>query len=689
MIAGMFDNRRGAAAVAAVAVAGFVIINLVASSLSGARVDLTQDKLFTLSKGTRNILKSLSKPMTLTLYYSRQLGEVAPPYGLHSARVRDLLNEFADASNGNLIFVERDPEPYSELEDKVVSAGLQGVPVDESGEKVYFGLVGEIGGTSAVMPILQPDRDRFLEYDLIRLVSKLQNPKKPLVGVWTRAPMFGDFRAQMQGLPTKEWAIIEQLRERFDVTQIFLANQIKDEFDVLVLAHAARLDDEGLYAVDQYLMRGGKALIFVDPYNEGAGSQRFTVGAVPESSNLKRLFDKWGVAVDGKKVAGDIKLARLVNAGSADQLIPAPYVTWLSLKRANISTKDLVTANLQAVNMASSGAVTVKEKAAVSLEPLIWTTKASQMIDVKHISKNPPDIQGMVERFKPSDKRRILAARLSGVVETAFPKGPPEDRKAALEKPAKKKPAKKKTDPKKKVDPKKKPVAKAKKTDPKAGTDTGAKAKAKPAKKAKAKTAPEKPKWKPHVAKSRAPLNVILVADSDMLSNSFWVQTREFFGRRFKVPFANNGDFVLNSLENLSGSSDLISLRSRGSARRPFTRVRDMRLAAQQKFKSKEQGLIRQLGALEKKLVALQGKAGGPPKKLSTAQQAEVGKFTDELLATRKSLRQVRLELRKDIDALRNWLSFANVGLVPLGVAILAIGLGWVRIRRRKLAAAG
>ncbi|MEC7204676.1 MAG: ABC transporter, partial [Pseudomonadota bacterium] len=378
--------------------------------------------------------------------------------------------------------------------------------------------------------------------------------------------------------------------------------------------------------------------------------------ANPESSDLKKLLGAWGVEITENKVAGDRSLARLVNAGTDRQLIPAPYITWLQLGDANISRTDLVTSNLNRLNLASAGAITLKEDAQLQGEPLFWTTPESQLVDVKHISGQRPDIQGMVERFAPSGERKVLAMRLTGSVKSAFPDGPPKPK--APEKPAEKE-----------------------SEQPKESEEAAAPAEE------------EKPKPRPHVAESEVPLNLIVVADTDMLSNAFWVQAREFFGRRFTVPVANNGDFVLNAVENLSGTSDLIGLRSRGTARRPFTKVKEMAKAAQEQFQAEEQQLMRQLEETEKKLVALQGGPAGAPQggaagqtQLTPEQEVEVEKFTEEMLATRKALRQVRHNLKKDIEGLRNRLSFLNVALVPILVTVAAGGLGAARMRRRRRA---
>lgn len=742
MLGRAIGAKGGIMASVLVAVLAFVVVNAATSLFTGARIDLTEDKQFTLSEGTRNTLRNLAQPVTLDLYYTHRLGDNVPAYGNYAVRVRSMLNEFANAAGGKVEFVEYDPEPFSEVEDDAVEAGLQGVPLDESGEKVYFGLVGgvaEPAKATRVIPFFQLERDVFMEYDLTRLIADLVNPKKKVVGVWTGLPMFGDFRAQMQGRPTTPWAIVEQLKQQFEVKQIFVAADLDEGIDALFLAHPAGLEATDQYAIDQYLMRGGRALIFLDPHNEASAALRFSAMPMPATSELKYLTDAWGIEIDKTKLAGDIKLARMVNAGGPNQLIPAPYITWLALKGANISRTDLVTGDINLINMASAGIIRVKPDAAAKVEPLIMTTDQTQAVDPKHVAKTPPDIKGLVERFKPSGEVMVLAARLSGITKSAFPDGPPKEKEPEATKPEDTKAGDKKT-PDAKPDGDKpeataagKPAGKAsggEKAEAKAQAKAPEKAPAKPEEKAPEKTetkveekVEEKKPVHPHLAEAKEPVNIVLVADTDMLADSFWVSIREFFGTRIPVPVSHNGDLVLNALDNLAGSSDLIGLRSRGSTRRPFTKVAELQFAAAQKFKAEEQRLLKRMEETEKKIAQLQqAKAGGAPGQpggqagapagapaggpaapkaapkagprtgdaaLIEEQKREIEKFTDELLATRKALRNVQLALRQDIDRLRNWLTFANIGLIPIVVALLAIVLGLVRAGRRKRAVQG
>ena len=311
----------------------------------------------------------------------------------------------------------------------------------------------------------------------------------------------------------------------------------------------------------------------------------------------------------------------------------------------------------------------MSENAAVKVEPLLSTTPQSQVFDTELIDVRKPNVLEFIEKFKPGGKPLTLAARITGAVETAFPDGPPKPKKPEEVKPEGAEDEKK----------------------------AGAEEKAAEKKEEKPAEVPEEEKWPPHVAKSTAPVNVILVADSDMLQEHFWVRVQDFFGQRVAAPFANNGDFVVNALENLAGSGDLITLRSRGTAQRPFSRVEALRIEADAKFRAREQVLTKRLAEVQKKFEEVQNKAGGKSQEGEAVLTADQQKAIDDemvnlrtdLLAIRKELRSVQLELRKEIEALDSTLRFLNIGLVPVLVGLFAIGLGVVRTQRRNRAVQG
>ena len=661
-------NRKGGWVIGiAVAIGLFVALNAGLSSLTSVRIDLTEDRLYTLSDGTQRILDKMTEPVTFELYVSQRLVKEVAIYGNYAGRVRDVVNEFAANSNSKVTVLEQDPEPFSEIEDAAVGAGVTGVPLDASGEKVYFGLAARVGDRTGVIGFFQPQREAFLEYDLARMLEGLTNPKKPVIGVVTSLPLFGPFMPQPGG--PKAWFIIDALKEGFDVRNIFdLKEDMTDDIDVLMLVHPT-LDDEDLYAIDQFLMRKGRLLVFADPFSELAqGSAAAGRPMAPKDSSLNKLTEKWGVKVVEGQTAGDINLARIVNAGTEQDMKPAPYLLWLTLKDAAIDRGDAVTRDINAINMGSAGVIEVSKDATVKVEPLLSTTTQSQPFDTNLINARQPNVLDFVEKFKPAGKSLLLAARLTGPVDSAFPDGPPKSKKSEEVKA---------------------PGSEDKKDDKTAESE--AKTEEKP------KEEPEGPKWAPHVAKSTAPVNVILVTDSDMLQEHFWVRVQDFFGQRVALPFANNGDFVVNALENLAGSGDLITLRSRGTAQRPFTKVEALRVAADAKFRSREQVLVKRLAEVQKNFEELQNKARGTsqegeavltPEQQNALDDQMAGLRTD-LLSIRKELRSVQLELRKDIEALDSTLRFLNIGLVPILVGLFAIGLGVVRTQRRKAAVQG
>jgi len=631
MIRGLLEKTGGWLILAVAAVIAFFLVNLAVGNVAGMRADLTEDRVYTLSPGTENILTNLDKPIALTLYYSASLGTASPIYGNYATRVKDMLRVFESASGGNLTVTIKDPKPYSEIEDKAVELGLQGIPLDQTGAKAYFGLAAATGEKNDSISFLQIERENFLEYDLASVINKLGTDRKTVLAVQSSRPIFGDFRLQMRGLPMTPTALVEQLRGAFDVKQIFSFEDIWEiKPDVLMIVHPGELDDQEYYHLDQYLLRGGKALIFVDPFNEtAAGRQR---SPMPEriKSDLKKLLDHWGIEITDDKIAGDMRFAQLVNAGSAQEVVPARFLSWMKMKKAAFSAKDAVTSDINVMHIQSAGIITKKADAAVTLEPLIATSTQSQAIDIKLLNGARPEILKMQEQFKPSGKSFTVAGRIRGRITSLFPDGPPKekaekddkpDAKSKSEKPA----AKAKPKPEVKADKAErtlpaadgaKPPADGAKPAAKKPSDPVSKAPAGPApasgggEKDDKKDAPKKEAAKapPFIAESTRPMNVILVADADLLEDRFWVRKQEFFGQQVQVPFANNAAFVVNAVENLAGGDDLISLRSRGTARRPFTKIAELRLAADTRFRTEEQRLRNKLTEAEKRLAELSKK---------------------------------------------------------------------------------
>jgi ABC-type uncharacterized transport system involved in gliding motility auxiliary subunit len=666
----LFENRRNLTVVGVVlGLVLMVAVNVLAAALfPAARLDLTQDRLYTLSTGTRQVLRQLDEPVTLRLFLSERLVREVPAYATYATRVRDLLREYVSAGGGKLRLETFDPEPFSDVEDRAVALGLQGVPVDQGGEQVYFGLAGSnTTDDEEVVPFFQPEREPFLEYDLTRLVYKLARPNKRNVGLISTLPMEGDMMmAQMQGGMPSAWAVLDQIRQFFTVRTLATdVDAIPADIDVLMLVHPAGLTDKTKFAIDQFVLKGGKALVFVDPYSETTAfrAQSAMMRGMPPSggsdptSTLEPLFAKWGVKMDTQSVVADRRLARRVNAGSGSRVQAADYLAWISVPADDTNRADPVTADMQRLNFASAGILDPVEGAKTKFEPLVSSSSQSMHLPVAKVATmGTPDILGILRSFKTEGRPLTIVARLSGPAETAYPDGLPKPAAAA-------------TPPV--TPPGAPPAAAAPGTQAAAATPGAAQA---------AEPTPELVK--------QGDINVIVVADTDMLDDRFWVQTQQFFGQKVAVPSANNADLVVNALDNLTGSNAMISLRSRGISDRPFTLVRDIQQDAESQFRAKEQELQDKVKDTEKKLADLRGsgkEAGGPA--IVTPEQArEIDGFRGQLIQTRGQLRDVQRALRQDIERLQATIQFVNIGLIPIVVAVIAVVLGVLRLRRRRRA---
>jgi ABC-type uncharacterized transport system involved in gliding motility auxiliary subunit len=642
---GFFGSRRSVAGVGLLCIALMLIsVNIIAARFFPWRLDLTSERLYTLSRGTQRTLARIEEPITLRFYYSTRLADEVPSYGVYAQRVRELLDQYVAAARGKIRLEVYNPLPFSDAEDRAVAFGLQGVPLDVGGEQVYFGLAATNStDDQQVIAFFQPERERFLEYDLTKLVHSLAFPKKTVVGLISTLPLEGDMMAMMRGRPSEPMAIMEQLQQ-LDTVKPLAANidAIPPDVDVLMLVHPQNLSDRTLFAIDQFVLNGGKALVFVDPLSELQASHpsQLNPPGSPTASNLERLFKSWGFEVPVNAVVGDRRDAQRVGVpGSRGSTRPLDYVAWLNLKADNLNRTDMITADLSHVMMATSGIIEPIEGSKTNIEPLITTSPDSMKIPAEKLTALP-DVAGLLAEFKPDNKRYILAAHVTGPSETVFPEGPPKPSEPA-------------------------------KSEAKEG-----------------ETAPSTPEPAPAAAdwlkQSARPINVVVVADTDMLDDRFWLQKQEFFGQRLMVPTANNGDFVANAVEVLAGGDDLVGLRSRGTSARPFEVVEGIQTEAQARYSAEERALQARLKDTQAKLASLTGKdQANAPTSLSAEQTKAIEEFRSDMVQTRRQLRDVQAALRSDIGRLKTGLEFFNIALIPLIVAGAAIVLGVVRLRRR------
>jgi ABC-type uncharacterized transport system involved in gliding motility auxiliary subunit len=621
-------------------------LNLTSSiSLRNFKADLTEEGLFTISDGTKSILRNIEEPVTVHLYFSRKLGELAPHYARYFDRVRAMLEQYRDLSGGKLRLAFHDPEPFSDEEDKAVAGGLRGLRLNNEGELGYFGLTANNStDNQGTISFFSLDRENFLEYDVTKLIHSLSKSKKRVVGVLSSLPLQGG-KAPITEQILQPWLILEQMKEFFEVEMLDQARgEIPDNIDVLLIAQPAGLRPATAYAIDQYAMKGGKVLVLIDPTPEAAQAVLLSQDR-KGLSILKNMLKGWGVDYDSTKVAADIKHARRVQfpTRQGDKPLVTDFVAWLALDRTSMDEGDVLSGGIEQLSFGSSGSLSKADGASITFTPLVRTSSEAMQIGAEKVGMGA-DPLALIRNYKPEGKRLTLAARITGEAKSAFPDGKPslEDDEAAN------------------------PGVIKSEDD-----------------KAKTPAAPKDPKaLEGHVASGK--INAIIIADTDFLADQFWVQTREIMGQPMQVPVAHNAAFLLGALENLTGTDDLIALRGRGVKDRKFTMVDDIRRRSEQQFREKEQALTKRLKEVESEIQKLEIAGEGGAAILSDRERSEIEKFRAEMLDTRRQLRDVKLALRRDIDRLDGWLKFANIALVPTAIGLAGLGWTYFETRRRR-----
>jgi ABC-type uncharacterized transport system involved in gliding motility auxiliary subunit len=596
--------------------------------LRGMRLDLTQNKLYTLSSGTQQVLRELKEPVNLYFYFSRDVAAKQSPLILpYAARVREFLEEISARAGGKVHLHVVDPQPFSDDEDRAAEFGLQPLPVGNGGESLYFGMGGtnSTDGRSAI-PNFQADREEFLEYDVAKLIQELGTPKKPVIGLLSSIGLQGQFNPQT-GQMGEPWPIYTQLQQLFNVRTLNAdLDHIDKDVDVLMLVHPKQLQPKALYAIDQFVMRGGRLLLLVDP-DAGADlsgqnpSNPLAAAMADHSSDLKPLLATWGVDYDATKVIGDLSRGLEVRTNASSG--PVRHIGILGLRRADMNPKDVVTATLESLNLATVGSLSQCAGAKTTFEPLLMSSTSAEPLPSQrfHALVDPSTLR---DGFKSTGIRYTIAARITGPVDSAYPNGPPPDLK------------------------------------PVAGPPIA------------------------HLAKSSTPANIVVIADTDFLMDYLWVQQRELLGQRIAQAFANNGDLIANVLDNLSGSGALISIRGRASFSRPFERVDALKRQADDRLRAKALELQSELQQTESKLTELQSKRNDQSSiMLSPEQEEELKRFTAEKTRVRKELRETQRGLDVDINRLGSRLKVINIALAPLVVAIAGVLILSMRRRRR------
>ena len=407
------------------AVVLFVALNVYGSlSLRGSRLDLTENRQFTLSSGTEQLLAKVEEPLTLRFYASRALRDANPFLGSYADRVHDMLRTYAEASNGKILVEYIDPEPFSPEEDRAVGFGLEPVSLEGGAITGYFGIAGTNSTDDVdVLPMLSPERETFLEYDLTRMVSNLASPDKPVVAMVTGLPLNADPTAQY-----RPWQVMQELDQFFDIRmETGDIDRFAPDVDALVLVHPQALSEKTIYAIDQFVMRGGKVLVFVDPQSEAQAMRQQPGMEVADTfSNLEKLLPAWGVDYDPEVVVGDPQTARQVGFTSGGREQVVNYLPWLSLDHSRLAADDVITSELNVVNLGTAGALAAREGATTSFTPLIRTSPDAMAIPAEEVRRYP-DPMALIRDFKPRGKELVLAARIAGPLKSAFGDQPPQD----------------------------------------------------------------------------------------------------------------------------------------------------------------------------------------------------------------------------------------------------------------------
>jgi len=620
-----------------------VLVIMIANRyLSSVRLDITENKLYTVSQGTKNILSDLSEPINLTFFYSQQMAVQLPGISIYAQRVADMIKEYQRLADGKINIEQIDPEPFSEQEDLAVANGLSGVPIDQSGNSFYFGLVGtnSVDGRETIV-FFSPEREQQLEYDLSQLVQRLGSKKQTKVGVLTRLPVQGDPQSAMLGAPSAPWFSLQQLSELHELVYLDAeTDTLEQDISVLLVIHPSSLSRQSLFAVDQYALQGGKVIMFVDPYAESNQppdqlKSNQGVSSDAEQSAISALLTSWGVSIDTDVVVADLENSLRVQSSASGRPEVVDYPIWFMLGQQSMNADDPAFQQLGEVVLASAGALTSSKDTETTFTPLLTTGDQSTFIKTENL-KFQTDPKEVLKQVKPGEDAKTVAARIQGYAVTAFPNYQPE-------------PIVNEDDP----------------------------------------HSEEQSQQEQTTASieqiNKGEINAVIFADTDMLRDQFWVQVQNFLGSTIAVPSAGNGTLVANLVDQMSGSPDLISVRNRGSNNRPFTLLESIRQKAEQNFLQKEQELIAQLEDTEGKLLALeQTKDNVNSAILSADQQQEIENFTNMKLAIRKELRQVRHSLQKDIERVESWVKVVNLALIPLLIVVFGLTLLLFKSRRNR-----
>ncbi len=601
-----------------------VFVNFIFSKVN-IRWDATEDKLYSLSSGTKKILSNLGEDVTIKVFYSKSVVTIPSQIKNYANRMLDFLTEYERNSNGKVTIEVYDPKVDSDEEEWAQKYGIKAVDL-ATDDRIYFGLVAVAADQQETIKMMDPAGEERLEYDITRIISKVQSADIPQIGIISGLPVFGQlpnpYTRQAQQPP---WQFITELRKTYKVNEIDLsAQQIDNSINLLIIIHPKNLSDSLLFAVDQYILNGGHAIVFVDPFS--------TLDGTPgnnKASSMDRLFKTWGVSMDADKALADFNYATRIRT-RINEIETNPF--WLSLQSESINANNLITAKLENILLPMAGAIDNISANQYKYEPLLQASTNSALEEAFRVRMTANEIR---RDFKPTNKKFDLAVKISGVFKTAFPEGKPPS-------------------PEENVG--------------KGSVDRSQKADQAPAAILKD-------------GKNQA--TIIIVADSDLLYDGYYVHKQNFLGFDIARIFNDNLNFLLNACEMLAGSQELINIRSRGKFEKPFTRVLELEKNAQLKWLAREQELMKKVEETNTKLAQLEQKKDASQKLIISAEQeAEIRKFQEEKIRIKKELKKVRRNLRADIETLGVSIKVINIFLMPFVVSM--IGIAYAVHRRRK-----
>ncbi len=576
-------------------------LSLAAPRLLGqARLDLTQERLYTLAPATRHLIEGLEQPITLTLVASAQTLAASPAYASEARRVRELLSDITARARDRVHLAILDPPPFSEDEDRAAEAGLRSLAVGEAGDNLWLGLIAESEGTRTVIDLFEPSQSAYLEYRIARLLRQVARPHRPTVGLLsTLAAATGTLESTH--LP---WAIEDALREQYDIRDVLpQATLLPPQLDALLVLHPKGLSPELLRDIDRYLTHGGRALIAIDPDAQFDG-QREEVGVgVDHASTFEPFLHAWGLRFDPTLAVGDLDNALLVGAGRGDR--PVRHLGFAGFGAGSLATNDLLTSGLHRLDFATPGFLETTPIPGVSTVPLVQTSTSSAPLKVADLvyGATPETLR---HGFRPTGRRYVIATHLRGRLPAAFPEN--------------------------------------------AST--------------------------PH-----QPANVVIVADTDWLADMLWIRDEDVGGTHYREPWANNGDFLLNVVDELTGGDELVALRGREPMPRPFARLDAIRNHADRRLAAQSEALERSLADVNRRIADLSGGTVGGPA-TNPQQRGDLASAEVERRRFARALRGVHHELDREAARLGRILYATDVCAAPLLLLIAAL-LVLSRRRRR------